>query len=208
MVNWITLRSAWSVCPLKTARPFGRCAVRVKSMRKCYYRIVNGHWFHRNLFFIISPSFEIQSMFAAIFSSPWMRCALTSKSKCRLVVSMQNLLLCVHCSVAWAENDTTRIPLTQCANFFFFSLLLWFSLCRDLASVRSLSFVCYNDDDNNDANAKHQRREWWRQPWASFRICIEMYCRIQFLLSKKKANEFISLLRTDLLQRFLQLEFT
>lgn len=101
----------------------------------------------------------------AVFSPLWMRWALTSQCKCRRVVSMQKTLaLCPLFGGRLCERTIlytySWLPDSMCEFLFFLAR------CR-VISVPLLSHVCHNDDDN-DAMQKHQRREWWRQSWASF----------------------------------------
>lgn len=104
-------------------------------------------------------------------------------------------------------------------SFFFVAVVVFFS--RDLASVGPLSLVCYNDDDNDAMQSTStENDDVNRGPVSEFvSRCIVEYSfyfrkrkkrrsRITQWGQKTASNEFISLLRTDLFQRLLQLEFT
>lgn len=159
-------------------------------------------------------------MFAAVFSPPWMRWALTSQSIGRLVVSMQNLVLFVHCSVAGAENDITRIPDSMC-EFLFFSLLLWFfslviwrplGRCLSFATMTTIMMRCKAPAQRMMTSTVGQFQNLYRDVLSNTVFTFEREkkrrSRITQWGQKTASNEFISLLRTDLFQRLLQLEFT
>lgn len=126
-------------------------------------------------------------MFAELFSLRY-ECVEHSPHSANAVASCQckKLLLFVHCLVVGCarERYSTRIPdcLTQCANFFFFLPVVAWSrsrCCLTFATMTMIMMRCKSTSaENDDVN---------RGPVS--RICIETYCRIRFLLSKKKQKK-------------------